>query len=208
LGSPSRAPSLIAKLDDLICGRGHVAGKLDRSLMFYSGEPRHDRIGGALQEPATGVARGRGRAPMSVAPTTAPSICARVCRPLPAGGRTKGTGGKDGLDGSLHERAPCVRRGLRDLRARSAATRHRYAAGPAAAPAFPSQSFALSRLSRRRGGRELYGQSFEHRLAPVVDADRARRRGRANFLLILGTSSNLHVHRVAATRTPRYRRSR
>ena len=115
------------------------------------------------------------------------AIRPRVCRPLPAGGRTKGTGGKDGLDSSLHERArPACVADCATSRARSAATRHRYAAGPAAAPAFPGQSFALSRLSRRRGWGELYGQPFEHRPAPIVDAGRARLRAIGERLQQIG----------------------
>jgi hypothetical protein len=72
-------------------------------------------------------------------------LCASAARSRPEGDGN----GRQGraLEGSLHERArPAFVADWATSPARSAATRHRYAAGPASAHAFPGQSFALSRL--------------------------------------------------------------
>ena len=74
--------------------------------------------------------------------------CASAARSL-LWGNDRRESGRQGRTAGLrqpHPRALRVSRTARTSRARSAATRHRYAAGPAAAPAFPGQSSALSRL--------------------------------------------------------------
>ena len=89
-----------------------------------------------------------------------------------------------------------MRRGLRDLpRGIRSDTPFGMRPDQRPAPAFPGQSFALSRLSRRRGWRELYGQPFEHRLAPIVDAGRARLRASLQQIGQLGIPVLFHEAR-------------
>jgi hypothetical protein len=63
------------------------------------------------------------------------------CRPPPGRGM-KGTGGKDAPSTVIFARALCVRRGLGDLPARSAATRHS-ASGLTSGPRLPFQANLL-----------------------------------------------------------------
>jgi hypothetical protein len=67
------------------------------------------------------------------------------CRPPPR--ECKGRAART-RRGAVRGRA--LRRGSRELPARSAKARHRYAAGPTAAPAFLGQSFVLSRQRPRQ----------------------------------------------------------
>ena len=101
-------------------------------------------------------------------------LCASAARSRPEGDGN----GRQGraLDGNLRARALRASRTGRPPRAIRSDTPFGKRPDQRPAPAFPGQSFALSRLSRRRGWRELYGQPFEHRLAAVMDAGRARLR--------------------------------
>jgi hypothetical protein len=88
-------------------------------------------------------------------------LCASAARSRPEGDGN----GRQGraLDGSLHERArPAFVADWATSPARSAATRHRYAAGPATAPAFSGQSSALSRHVRWRCAPALAPASAPH----------------------------------------------
>jgi hypothetical protein len=90
------------------------------------------------------------------------------------------------LDGNLRARALPASRAARPPRAIRSDTPFGKRPDQRPAPAFPGQSFALSRLSRRRGWRQLYGEPLEHRLAPIVDAGRARLRAVGERLQQIG----------------------
>ena len=108
----------------------------------------------------------------------------RIMPPVPSGRRagngwhrTRAAGFAAGLPA-----LPCV--ALRELPARCDAPKL-MRPNERAAPVFSGQSAAISGLSRRRG-LELYGQPFEHRLAPIVDAGRARFRAIGERLKQIG----------------------
>ena len=131
--------------------------------------------------------------------------------PPVSGEGTGGIGRAAGFAAGLPRDA--LRRFARTPRALRRAEAH--AAGPTAAPVFSGQSAAISGLSGRRG-LELYGQPFQHRLAPIVDASRARLRAigeRLKQIGQLGVAVLLHEPRhiagpTSAARLANYRQRR
>jgi hypothetical protein len=138
----STAPSLAGGQADNQIGQGDVGP-----------EPRHQAV--------LAIAFGSTAALAFDAHDGMRELATRVLPPAPARKASDGTrtGGKDAPSAvDYHERAPCVRHGLRGLPARSAATRHRFAAAKEAAPAFPGQSSVISRQRPRQARASQQGR--------------------------------------------------